>query len=126
MALTSTVADELQSRKEKEQNLVVFGLEESAEHTESEDAVKEKVCNLLSSLEVPSPDISTVFRMGRRSPGRPRPVKVFCGNADTRSAALRNARKLKDLPNGHKHKKVFIRADLTKLQRDQEYKKDRI
>ncbi len=65
MALTSTVADELQSRKDKEQNLVVFGLEESAEHTESEDAGKDKVCYLLSSLEVPSPNISTVFRMGR-------------------------------------------------------------
>ena len=125
MALTATVADELQSRKDKDQNLVIYGLREITEDRDStvnEESEKEAVCELLTHLQVPSPNISTVFRMGRRSPGRPRPVKVFCGNPETREVALRNSRKLKDLPSSHK---CFIRADLTKLQRDQAYQQRR-
>ncbi len=122
MALTATVADELQSRKDKDQNLVIYGLREITEDRDStvnEESEKDAVCELLTHLQVPSPNISTVFRMGRRSPGRPRPVKVFCGNPETREVALRNSRKLKDLPSSHKFRNVFIRAYLTKLQRDQ-------
>ncbi len=48
------------------------------------------------------------------------PLKVYCGNSETR------AKKLKDLPPGHKHKRLFIRSDLTQLQRDQDFKKRQV
>ncbi len=38
---------------------------------------------------------------------------------------LANAGKLKDLPNGHKHKKVPIRGDLTKVQKQNKKKKNK-
>ena len=69
MALAATVADELQSRKDKDQNLVIYGLCEitaDRDSTVSEESEKEGACEFLTDLQVPSPNISTVFRMGRR------------------------------------------------------------
>ncbi len=77
MALAATVADELQSRKDKDQNLVIYGLceiTEDRDSTVSEESEKEVVSDRLTDLQVPSPNISTGFRMGRRSLGRRRPV----------------------------------------------------
>ena len=122
-ALTSSVADELEARNSKTLNLVIVGLDEEEEVDASENDVMENVNKLLRNIDVQSPNITRVFRMGRRNANRPRPVKVFCGNADTRSNVLNKAKKLKDLPLGHQHKKVFIRPDLTQLQRDQDFQR---
>ena len=62
MALTATVADELQSRKDKDQNLVIYGLREITEDrdsTDNEESEKEAACELLTDLQVQSPNIST-------------------------------------------------------------------
>jgi cell division septum initiation protein DivIVA len=128
-ALTSTVADELQGRKDKEMNLVILGLEErpveATDENESADmaeaAEMRLVKDVLQSIDVTNPNITKVFRMGRRNTGRPRPVKVLCDDRASRSNILMNAKKLKNLPDGDRRKKVFIRADLTQLQRDQDY-----
>ncbi len=90
---------------------MIYGLREITEDRDStvnEKSEKKAVCELLTHLQFPSPNISTVFRMGRRSPGRPRPVKVFCGNPETREVALRNPRKLKDLPSSHTFRNVLF------------------
>ncbi len=63
------------------------------------------VCTLLNTIQVPSPTVSTAFRMGRKTSGRPRPIKAFCGDMQIRSMTLKNARKLKDLPDTDRHKK---------------------
>ena len=124
-ALTSSVTDELIERQGKELNLVVMGLSECntpVNGTEvSEEDEKRQVTDLLQSIQVNNPSITRVFRMGRRSEGRPRPIKVFCENKATRSNILTNAKKLSKLPEGHRNRKVFIRPDLTKLQRNQDF-----
>ena len=127
-AMTCTVADELQARKEKELNLVIIGLNERANQNDSdantsEAEEKELVSELLRNIQVQTPNIRRVFRMGKPSAQRPRPLKVFCDDQATRSAILANSKKLKNLPNDHYHKKVFIRPDLTQMQRDQDYAK---
>ena len=58
MALTSTVTDELQARKDKEQNLVIYGLQETASsETDSEEVEKAAVCALLNTIQVPRPNV---------------------------------------------------------------------
>ena len=119
VALTSSVADELQDRKDKTDNLVIQGLPEIESDNETEQT--NSVVGLFNSIGVVNPIVKRAFRMGRRSNDRPRPIKVFCGNTDTKESVLMKAKSLSRLPEGHKHKNVFIRHDLTKLQRDQEY-----
>lgn len=126
-AMTAAVAEELQARDDKQLNLVIQGL---PEHTAAgadpptEDDEKDLVIKMLKdSTEVHNPQIVRVFRMGKSAPDRPRPIKVMCENSATRKTILTNAKKLKDLPVGHIHKKVFIRPDLTQLQRDLDYKR---
>ena len=129
MALTTKVADEMLARKEKETNLVIVGLPEDAVEKDDpqdpagNDACRNNVCSLLQSIGVENPWMTRVFRMGKRQPDRPRPVKVICDGSETRKLALENAKKLKNLHDSHPNKKVYIRQDLTQLQRDHEYHK---
>ena len=119
IALSSKVADELEARREKVDNLVVQGLPETP--SDDEDEQKASITELLQSIEVNNPSVTRAFRMGRRSADRPRPIKVICGNSVTKQSALSKAKKLKDLPVTHKFSRVFIRHDLTQLQREQDY-----
>ena len=123
-ALTSNVADELQQRKEKEMNLVIDCLPEANDTSDSDPDVvtKQQVDRLLHSIDVANPKISRVFRMGRKTNTRPRPIKVFCEDLVTRSTILAKCKNLKNLPSDDPHRKVFIRSDLTQLQRNMEYK----
>lgn len=124
-ALTSTVADELQERKEKELNLVIVGLAEGEEESEEnpDAATKRKVDQLLQSLNVTHPKLTKVFRIGKKNQTRPRPIKVFCEDRNTRSTILSKGKDLNKLADSHPNKKVFIRPDLTKRQRDQDYQR---
>ena len=124
-ALTSTVADELQERKEKELNLVIVGLPEGDDESQGnpDAASQRKVQQLLQSLEVPNPKLTKVFRLGKRCPTRPRPIKVFCEDRATRSTILSKGKDLSKLPDTHPNKKMFIRPDLTRRQRDQDYQR---
>ena len=117
MALISTVADELQARKEKESNLVVQGLPESP--SDDEESQKDNVLALFNSISVRNPRVIRAFRMGRRT-NKPRPIKVLCENRDTQQAVLSNAKRLK---NSQQYNGVFIREDMTQLQRDNAYRK---
>ena len=61
--------------------------------------------------------------MGAVQPNKPRPIKVMCGDENTRRLTLENAKRLKNLPNGHPNKRVFIRPDLTYMQRQADYQR---
>ena len=139
MALTSNISDEIAARKEKEMNFVIQGFPEDIPTTDESDdqdtsqgtgntandeaKCKDEVCQFLRSINVPNPRIARAFRMGKFQHGRPCPIKVMCADHGTRSDSLANAKQLKNLPMGHRNKKVFIRPDMTKLQRDVEFKK---
>ena len=125
-ALTSTVADELIARKEKELIIVIYGLPELPipidSESASEDDEKTSTATFISqNLQVENPELTRVFRMGRRQPERPRPLKVMFSSAEDRRITLEKAKSLGRLPDGHQYRKVFIRPDWTKLQRDQDY-----
>ena len=124
-ALTSDVADEMMARKEKELNVVIYGLEE-LECTDDEDPTEdeEKVATsefLSSTLKVEEPNLTRVFRMGRRRDDKPRPLKVMFSDSTKKAATLNSAKSLGRLPSTDKYRKVFIRPDWTKLKRDQDY-----
>jgi len=123
-SLTSAVTDEMISRKEKELNVVIFGIDEPPMDVDplTDEDEKLAVTNFLSdSLQIPNPQLTKVFRLGKRLPNRPRPLKVCFSDASKRKATLVKAKSLSRLPQGHKNRNVYIRPDLTKIQRDQEY-----
>ena len=123
MALTTKVAEEITERKGKEQNFVIQGLPESNPPTESGGDCQNEVCTILRSIGVTNPVLSRTFRMGAVQPNKPRPIKVMCGDENTRRLTLENAKRLKNLPNGHPNKRVFIRPDLTYMQRQADYQR---
>lgn len=128
-ALTCTVADELEARKEKQANVVIYGLPELPPGTDdeqpSEDAEKDSVSTLLKDdLGIQNPDVVRAYRMGRpRTDRKPRPIKVHLPDTTHKKTVLENAKKLGRLPEEHEHYHVFIRSDWTAMQREQDYRR---
>ena len=128
-AVTNLVSDEILARKEKELNLVIYGLAEleSQDDEPVTDADEQaKVEELLKTdLKVDQPGLTRVFRMGKkRTPSdRPRPLKVMFAAPGPRTQTLDKARDLGKLPEEHRLRKVYIRPDWTQMQRDQDYHK---
>ena len=126
--LVSTVSDEMEARKEKQCNIVVYGLAELpvvGDEQPSEDDEQEAVTNLLKDdLEIDQPVVTRAYRMGRvRSDGKPRPLKVHLADVTEKKTVLQNTKKLGKLPSTNAHSKVFIRSDWTPLQREQDYRR---
>lgn len=126
--IVGSVSDELAARKDKELNVVIYGLKEDPSNSDNpEEATKASVANLLENglnCGVPSQEISRAFRLGRPRPvgEKPRPIKVFIKNQTSRSKILEKCRSLSILPQGHAYRHVFIKPDRTKLQRDSDFK----
>ena len=112
--------DELKEREDKKENIVIYGLNESAEpdgrKRKDEDDVAVK--NLAAEIGVQfNGEIRTSYRAGPKSDGgRPRPLIVTIEDEETREGILTNARRLygKDL-----WKRVFVSHDLTWRQREE-------
>jgi hypothetical protein len=118
-ALVSSVSDELTERKEKELNIVIYGLKE---------ATIQKVGTLFDEglkCTVNTADITRAFRLGRPSPAgdKPRPVKVFLRDRKAKDIVLDKCKFLSKLPPTNCYKHVYIRPDWSKLQRDVDYKR---
>ena len=127
---TDIIVSEMRERKERENNIVIFGITEQPEHdggrrmeadtTAVEDLLE--VCGVQKSHQVKP---KKVIRLGKRptesqaNTGTSRPVLV-CFEAPTmKKAIFKNIRKLKD----HEHlSSVQIRNDLTKCERERERK----
>ena len=125
-ALVGSVADELEARRNKEINIMIYGLPELGTDSASEQEEIKAVATLLDEglhSNVQVGDIQQAFRLGRPRPAhdRPRPIKVFLGSSPKRQAVLNKAKTLATLPNDQKYKKVYIRPDWTKVQRDLDY-----
>lgn len=119
----ASVLGELKLRQEKETNLVVYGIEEK----EGEEEEKATLNTLLrDTLGCENAEPIKFFRLGKpRDAGdKPRPLKVFMDNVDVKEKILRHTYKLRGLPADNQFRRVFVRADLTPLQR-QMLQKDR-
>ena len=97
-ALTVNVADELSQRKEKELNVVIYGLPElvdtNADEPSEEEEQEATSKFLTEQLQVADPSLTRTFRMGRRQAERPRPLKVMFSDATKRSDTLSSAKSL--------------------------------
>ena len=127
-AIVSTVADELEERKQKDLNVVIYGLVESTddEVEATENIEKQKVAQLFADglkCNVSSDDITGAFRLGRRRENneKPRPMKVYLRDQISRQTILSKRKSLANFPVGDSFRKVFIRPDWTKLQREQDF-----
>ena len=127
-AIVSSVSDELAERKDKELNLVIYGLKEDAsqDRPNTDPDTRQQVSSLFENglkCDVPYHDIDRAFRLGRpRPPGeKPRPVKVFLRSPTARQKVLDSCKSLGKLPPSNSLRNVFIRPDLTKLQRQADF-----
>ena len=121
-SLTTNVADELVGRREKEMNLVLLGYEKLSDSESSEEEERTAATGFIQTqLAIADPGLLNAARLGRRQPGRSRPLRVTFSSSGTRLSTLNAAKNLSKLPRTNKYRSVFVRPDLTKLQREQDY-----
>lgn len=108
------IFNEMMMRREKEKNIMIFGLTES-----KDEDIKDEIGKLLDDISVPEGklDIKTIKRIGNAMPGKIRPVKAEFHCVYTAQKIKRNSKELKAL-----NRKVWIQEDLTTKQLD-DYKK---
>ena len=99
---------------------------EDADPDENEE--KEQIGELFKNglkCDVSKQKISRAFRLGRpRLPNdKPRPLKVFLQDTASKQTILEKRKSLSKLPPANAYRKVFIRPDWTKLQRDIDYER---
>ena len=117
--VVSLQSKEEKERKERENNVIMFNLDEDPT-TENENDNKDKdfVENLCKNiLEIPNIKVQKMFRLGRKSETKIRPLKMVFENNSDKRVFFGNLYKLKNSePN---IKKVSICQDLTLLQREE-------
>jgi hypothetical protein len=100
--------DEREDRIRREQNLILFNVDES--DMKDEELVRE-VCT--DVLKVDAPLISRCRRLGKKT-DKPRPLCVVIPDRETRLDILKNSNALKD----SKYEKISISRDYTMEQRE--------
>lgn len=103
---TKEIIDELNDRQKREKNLMIFNMPNRNNDVES---VKELLTKILSDPIIPT----NIHRIGKSNRNGSKPVKVTLPSQADVLNVLKNKHKLK----GHD---VYIAADLTKKQREQE------
>ena len=118
--------EEMKGREEKKENIVIYGLKESADPDgrKRKDEDDEAVKSLATEIGVQfNGEIRTSYRAGpKKDDDRPRPLIVTIKDKETHKGILTNARRLfgKDL-----WKKVFVSHNLTWRQREEIRKEER-
>ena len=104
--------------KSKEQNLVYFDLPESANESTA-DRMKDDF-NLLAeaySNKIEHKDISNLFRVGKKTENKNRPLVVKFSSLETRTKFLKSSGDLK-IKRGNVIKPVYMSIDRTQKQRE--------
>ena len=99
-------------RVRKKNNVIIFNLLES-NPSESAEETEMKVLSLFHDLDIPITDIKSMFRVGRPSAVRTRPVMIKLTSANTKRELLLKAKNLKGNASWNG---VVITHDLTKMQ----------
>lgn len=104
---------ELEERREKSKNIILFNIPESTASTQSQKLKDDVtlVTTALQKFETVRADKVAVSRLGREMVDKTRPVKVIFSDVEEAKVVLRNNRLLGD--------GVRARADMTLKQRDQ-------
>ena len=121
-AVTQSNVAELQDRERGKKNLVLFNLPE-AECTDTEDRklfdIAEAV-ELLKELGVES-DVDRPVRLGPKMSDAkyPRPLRITVGSEEIKWNVLKQAKNLQ-AQGKEKYSTVYIKRDMTRLERDQD------
>ncbi len=111
---------ELEEREKRKSNLMFFGVEE----IESDDADTRKTHDIMRVKEVSEElgedvNVEKVVRLGKKSEDKVRPIKVTLTTPEMKRKVLTKAKNLRESKN-EKSKKIFIKPDLTEIQRAEE------
>ena len=109
---------EIEDRERRKCNLVMFGLKEGEEGTDqvSDKSRAEKLCRDLGEIV----EVKKSYRLGEKNPNGPRPLKETLLDETTRNKVLKKAKELRNL--GEDNKKIFLKKDLTPLEREEDKK----
>lgn len=106
---------ELEERQLRRDNVMIFGIPETAVRSLSERKRNddEQVKSVLQEIGLSEIEPSEIRRVGKLSTNRPRPLKIKFNNQTSKYKVLQKAKGLKD---SHQFKQVMIRNDLTRAQ----------
>lgn len=118
----TTVLGEINERKSRENNLVIFGMKEIESEVSQEriDYDVEQVTKLFQDCKITLEDgnIRKTKRLGKYNKEKPyRPVLVQMLSVESKLVLFKNIHKIKKIP---KYEKVNVSNDLTKAEREQE------
>ena len=105
---------EMKERERRAGNILFFGVEESKK-TNPEEKVKDEkdmVSTLFTQMNLSLPPTAKIFRLGRETPDKKRPIKVVLASSHEAWKALKNKKILEQNAHG-----VYIKADQTETQR---------
>ena len=122
--LVDTRVKELDERKRRDCNIVIFSMPEPRKNSADENKVAdiENVQQLSQHLGLEGIQIITLFRLGRPLSGKCRPIKVVLNNKSQRKYLLDNAKLIKTNAPDYL-KQVIITRDLTPNQRQERREK---
>ncbi len=116
------VIGEINERKARENNMIIFGIEESKSNLKTEknqhdlNKINELYTDAKINLEMGN--ITKIDRIGKtQSEGKCRPIRVIFESIDPKLALFKNMHYIKSSP---KYEKVGVANDLTKTERENE------
>ena len=114
---TNTSVREIESREAKKLNIMLFNAAESTGGSEEEKSREdaEKIVKIQKDMGTSVP-LTNVIRIGKASAGKIRPLRVTAPDISTHIELLRSA---KNLRNSTSFSTVFIKKDMTPLERSQ-------
>ena len=112
----SSLLEEMSDRASRDRNLIIYGMEEPADDTPDDLTPLLPSLSLQSSV---SQSVITTRRLGRKLPNKPRPMVAVMKDRSSRDLILEKAPLLSRTSNPVL-KKVSIKTDLTKRQRELE------
>ena len=113
---------DLRETEQRKDNVMIFGLEESSAPSPSDARELDlaKVKCLSSALGVQNFKIRNCFRLGQRTNGRSRPIKITCHDPEQRCLFLRSAFHIPKLDASLGFHRVFVKPDLTPKEQEAE------
>ncbi|XP_021361462.1 uncharacterized protein LOC110455591 [Mizuhopecten yessoensis] len=117
---TSTILSELNDKKRRENNIIIFGVDEKEDNGDAKHADLEIVTKMLKTCKVSAEglnDIPKITRLGRKQQEKTRPILVSFGSIAYKSVFFKNIR---NLQTNDDYKSIRINNDLTKSEREGE------
>lgn len=113
--LINVISDEDNSIKRKENNIIIFGVEESKKENESEtkDDDELTVKNLIGKIDKKAPYTNT-HRIGKKWTGKTRPIAI---SLKEKSQVVPLLKKFNEVKDKELDKNIYLNKDLTDAER---------